>query len=277
MNAVFDIFYFGSSVIARYFFTAIVSIFSAIIFLLIFKKTSNQNIIKAHKDKIFGNLLQLTVYKDKLDLLFLSIISILKYNCYYIKQTLVPLLIICVPLIFFTLQVNNYCGYEPLKSNHRFIIKAQIENRNTTEKIHVNINDVYCETSPEIFIETPPLRIEKEGTLFWRAKVVDSSINRVPYIRIGVQGTSRFVEKAVAVNHMAERFSPDKIKGTVWDRFLNNSVGGLPEDVVFNRVSIDYKRARLPFFFWKVDSIFLYFLLTLVFALILKNFFRVII
>jgi len=84
-----DIFYFGTYPNARYLFIVLISLISAVIFLLIFKKTSNQIKIKFHKDKIFGNVLEMCLYSDKFGLVLSSILSILKHNILYIKQSII--------------------------------------------------------------------------------------------------------------------------------------------------------------------------------------------
>ncbi len=275
LNRFFDVLYVGAVPNARYLFIVFMSLISAIIFLLIFKKTSNQRKIKYHKDKIFGNILQMPLYKDKFGMLVLSILNILKHNVLYLKQTLIPLVFICIPLILFTVQINNRCGYKPLAVGQRFIMRVDVDANAIQDSLPTVIENVYCEPSPEIVLETPPLRIETEGNVFWRARVAELPQNGQPYLRIGVQGSDRLIEKAIVTDYGYERFSPAKGKWSFWNGLLNNAEGFLADDAFFEVVSIDYHRASYAFLFWSVDAIILYFLLTLIFALALKPFVKV--
>lgn len=267
--------YFGNGPKARYLFIVLISLISTVIFLLIFKKTSNQRKIKYHKDKILGNMLQMPLYKDKFGVLVLSILNILKHNILYLKQTLIPLLFICIPLILLTVQINNRCGYKPLEVNQRFIMRVDLDTHVIQGPIPAIIEKVYCETSPGVVLETPPLRIEPEGKVFWRARVVESPQNSQSYLHIGVQGNDRIIEKTIVTDYYHERFSPAKGKWSLWTELFNNAEGFLADDTFFNSISIEYHRASYAFLFWSVDAIILYFLLTLIFALVLKPFVKV--
>lgn len=275
LNQVFDMFSFGTGPNARYLFIVFISVISAIIFLLIFKKTSNQRKIKYHKDKIFGNMLQMPLYKDKCGMLVLSILNILKHNLLYLKQMLIPFVFICIPLILLTVQINNRCGYKPLEVNQRFIIRVDLDANAIQDPLPAVIEKVYCETSPKIVLETPPLRIETEGSVFWRARMVESIQNGQPYLRIGVQGSDRIIEKTTVTDYRHKRFSPVKGKWSLWNELFNNAERFLADDAFFEFISIDYHRASYAFLFWSVDAIILYFLLTLLFAFAVKSFLKV--
>ena len=99
LNRIFDLLSFGVSPTARYLFIAVMSLVSAVMFLLIFKRTSNQRQITLHKNKIFGYVLQIPLYQYSFGLLIRSVLQILKHNLCYIGQTLIPLVFILPPPI----------------------------------------------------------------------------------------------------------------------------------------------------------------------------------
>lgn len=274
LNQFFDLFSFSASPKVRYGYIVLLSLLSAVIFLLVFKKTSNQEKITYHKNQIWGNILQMRLYQDQFRVLILSVFSIVKYNLLYIRQTLISLVFIIIPLLIFTVQVNNRCGYEPLKAGQQFIIRVGLD-QNVTRSSSEFIEKVYCAPSPEITLETPPLRIEKEGNVFWRARVAASPANGDPYIRIGVQGNDSNVAKSIMTDYRQERFAPTKTKWSWWNGLLNNTEGFLPDGSPFKVVSTEYQRAGYSLLFWSVDAIILYFIFTLLFAFALKRVFHV--
>ena len=276
LNNLFDIISLDSSYTERYIYIIFISLFSSIVFLFLFKLTSNQLKIKHNKDLIFGNILQMRIYKDKLFLLILSIINIFKHNLLYIKQTIIPFMVICIPLIILTVQVNNRTGYTPLGREESFIIWAELDTNAAKIDLSDYLDGIYCQTSLGIHLETPPLRIPSERAVFWRARVVEAVEDGVGYIRVGVHGNDHMIKKEVITNDGHKRFSAVKTKWSLWSGLVNNAEGFLPNDAFIKSISIQYKRARYNFFIWSLDSLVLYLVLTLVFAFSLKSLFKVV-
>jgi hypothetical protein len=274
LNRFFDLVSLSSSPNMRYLYIVLISLISAVIFLLLFKKTSKQEKIKYHKNQIWGNILQIRLYQDKFALLVVSVVSILKHNLLYLSQMLIPLVFMMIPLLIFTVQINNRCGYSPLKAGQQFIIRVNSDKK-VTDSFSDLLSKISCEPSPDITLETPPLRIEKNGSVFWRARVTGAAAGSSPSIRISVQGTDQVIEKPIVTDYRQQRFSPVKRKWSFWNGLFSNAEGFLPADAPFEAISTDYPRASYPFLFWRVDAIILYFIFTLILAFALKRFFNV--
>ncbi|GAK54932.1 hypothetical protein U27_01763 [Candidatus Vecturithrix granuli] len=271
LNKIFDLLSLTQTSVGRYVFIVLLSLLSAVIFLLIFKKTSNQKKIKYHKNKIFGYVLQIPLYKDRFGVLFSSIGQILKHNALYVLHTLASLIFIIIPLIFIMVQINNRCGYAPLAQGQDFLIQVTLND--TADQ--ATLEGVSCELSPGIVLETPALRVEDEKQVFWRARVVDGSPENTSSIRIQLEGHSPVIEKYLATAYNQQRFSPEKKQPSFWNRIFYNAEGYLPADTPVTEISTEYARAGYPFLFWQVDAIILFFILTLIFGFALKGVFRV--
>jgi hypothetical protein len=275
VNVFFDVFTFGSGPIGRYISIGVLSLVSAVIFLVLFKQTSNQARIQQYKNKIFGHILQMGLYKDRLGILFSNILNILRYNILYVKETVIPLLVICVPLVIFTVQVNNRSGYDPIKTNQDFIIRAVIDTNVVKENLIDFMTKIYCKLSPEILLETPPLRIVSDGEVFWLAKVLKHPDRGYARIQIGVRGSDLVVEKRIVTDYGVKRFSSAKDKWSFSGGLINNAEGFISKNAFLKSVSINYKRANYSLLFWPVDSIVLYLVFTLICAFALKGLFKV--
>jgi hypothetical protein len=271
LNRLFDIVSFTQSAGARYVYIVLMSLISAVIFLLIFKKTSNQQKITYHKDQILGHVLQIPLYKDRFGLIFLSIFNIVKHNILYIQQTLIPLLFMLIPLIILMVQINNRCGYEPLHPGQQFVIQAELNANAGSE----TLDSLYCETSPVVQLETPALRIETERTVFWRARIVEQHSDSLPVIRVGNGASEQPIERSVVTEYGGKRFSPEKKQWSFWNSVFTNAEGFLPADTPLSSITIRYQRAGYALFFWRVDAIILYFVFTLIFTFAMKGVFRV--
>lgn len=274
LNRMFDFLQWSVTPNGRYLFIIFISILSAIIILPLYKIISNQKKIKYHKNRIFGNLLQMSLYKDKLNVLFQSLLLILKHNVLYIAHSFIPFLIIAIPIILLTIQVNNRCGYQPIEVNRSFIIQADIQAKSIKENTTSILDKIYCTTSPGIIIETPALRIENERKIFWKAKIDKINQSHSSFIRIGIQGNDNFIEKQIVTDHH-KRFIPVKAKWSILEGYLNSAEGFFNDDALLDRVTIDYKRASYIFFLWEVDAIILYFIITLIFVFVFKGVFKV--
>ena len=272
LNRIFDIFAFNGNPTARYLFIMLLSLLTSVIFLLIFKKTSNQKKIKYHKNKIFGYVLQIPLYKDRFGLLISSILNIFKHNGLYIAHTLFSLIFVIVPLIFIMVQIDNRYGYEPLQEEQQFFVQVDLKDgtdRDTLEK-------VFCETSPEVELETLPLRMEDERSVLWRAKIVEANPEQPPTLRFGVEGNGQPLEKQLITAYGQQpRFAPTKKQASFFNRIFYNAEGYLPNDSPFTSISTQYDRAGYSFVFWDVDVIILFFVFTLIFGFALKGVFKV--
>ena len=266
MNKIFDLFLFTESHAGRYFAIALLSIISAVIFMALFKKVSNQAGIKREKAKIVGNLFQMRLYKDDLRLILSSIFNVFKHNLFYIRYMLLPLLVIIIPLMIITVQVNQRCGYNPFSTGDEFIVSADLNDRDA-------LNTIHCQTTNGIEILTPAMRVFEQKKAFWRAKITDQAeSNEMISILVDKQPIG---EKSVIANNPITRFIPQKIQGNGFGAFLFNAEGFLPSTSSLKQLTINYPRATYKFLWIGMDAIVLYFVLTLIFALIIKPFFRV--
>ena len=266
MNKAFDFILFTEGHAGRYFAIILLSAISALVFMAIFKKVSNQEGIKREKAKIVGNLYQMRLYKDDLGLILSSILNVFKYNLFYIRYMLIPLIVIIIPLMIITVQVNQRCGYNPLIAGDEFIVTANLSNSGLLDTIQ-------CQTTSGVEILTPAMRIYDQGKAFWRAKIGEQAEQNET---ISIIADKRQIgEKAVIANHSVERFIPQKIQGKKLEAALFNAEGFLPPASPLERLTINYPRTTYRFLWIGMDAIVLYFVLTLIFALILKPFFRV--
>lgn len=132
-----------------------VSLASAFIMLLVFKKISDQDKISYHQRKIFGYLLEIAIYRDQFRRIISSQWAVLKHLFLYLRCTVLPIIILGIPVVFTVLQIDNLMGLRPLHANERFIIRVDLaENlRPHTEEM---LSEIILKTTPGITVETPP-------------------------------------------------------------------------------------------------------------------------
>ena len=183
-----------------------------------------------------------------------------------------PLLFIIIPLWIFTTQINNRVGYLPLEKDQTFILRLGFDKEKTP--YHDNLLTlVRTSTSDGIIIETDPLRIVSEGSIYLRARVTD--VTEQQSVRFKIDDLQDELVKNIVTIENKERFSPEKSKYQLWEALTTNAENFIIYSSPFKSVSVSYERRNYPFVFWDTDPIIIYFILTLIFGFLLKPFLRV--
>lgn len=250
----------------------LLSLISTVLLLFIFKRISNQESIKLHKNKIFGNFLEIAIYRDQFLRSVICQATVLKHNLLYLKAIGTPLLIMLAPMILVCLQLEYRLGHQALKPGASFIIEAQIAHDRGTDQADI-LDDVIITTSETIALESPPLRRPSTGQIFWQARV--SGAGTPNFISIGLPGSPPPVRKDLAVNNLTSRFSPEKRSMRSFGDILASGEDPIPPGSGIDRIRVAYAPAEYPFFQWTFSPIVYYFILTLLFGLLLKPFMKV--
>jgi hypothetical protein len=181
---------------------------------------------------------------------------------------LVPILIILPFVLIISIQLNNRYGYLPIKKGDTFIIHAALD-KNLATDIGNSLEKIRSDSSKGIFVETPPMLIESDASIYWRVKVIGSEKDQ-QYFRILLDGTDYALKKNILTFVSKQRFSPDRTKYNLQSLFINYSEDFIPGTSPFKTLSINYDRATYPFLAWNMDPIVLYFILTLILGLAFK-------
>ena len=273
LNRFFDVLWWPLSGTPRYLDIMIISAISALIFLVIFKKTSNQKMITRYKNRMIAHILEIRLYKDQPVLTLKSIIRIIWYNIVYLRYALPSLIVILPVLLIISIQINNRYGYMPMKVGNPFIIRVDMARRHTLDIPNIS-QKIYCTTSKGIEIETVPLVVASQPSIFWRARLTSLEADR-PIVKITIDETNGTIEKKIYTGNLKRRFAPQMTKWHLRHLLLNNAENFIPQESSFESVRVNYKRAGYSFLVWETDSIVLYFILTLIFGFVFKPIFRV--
>ncbi len=267
INGLFDLLLLPLSSLPRYADVVALSLISAVVFLLIFKKTSNQAKIRTHKGRILGHVIQIYIYRDQLRQIAAAVLGILKHNALYVGYTLPPLLAILPPLFILTVQINSRAGTAPLAAGQGFILRVDLDREAAGFDAGL-LQSLRLVPPAGVTLETPALRVGETASVYWRARVTRPQ----PGMRLQLQGAggAPLAEKKVVAAPGERRFSPALLKWRLGEPLLENAEGFLPAGSPVAAVSISYERAALPLLFWRTDALVIYFVLTLVLALAIK-------
>lgn len=278
LNCIFDLFLFPLSAFPDYVSIAVLSLLSAIMLLFVFKGVTNQRAIRRQRDCIAGHILQILIYNDRLGNILSSIFAALKHNLYYLLHVLPALLVAIVPLFFITMQVNNRFGYEELDVGDRFIVQVRLK-----EECPEGFGEPELGCSKGLKLELGPLRIPSKRSFYWRFLVLPISFDAAECSSLaiemdGVKGEEEGIKRHVARENgrsPSGRFAPYKVHPSSSSALLHHAEGFLVKGTRLESIRISYSRAAYSLFFWQVDAILLFLLLTIAIGFLLKGFVKV--
>ncbi len=244
----------------------VVSFLTGLLMLFVFKWTSNQKGIRQVKNKIKAHLLELRLYKDSLALSLQAQGNILRCNLRYIGYSAKPMMVMILPLILIIIQLNFWFGYQSLAPNQSALLKVKLKESQNPMQISLEI-----EPSPELNIETPPLRIEEFNEINWRFSAKEQGIHQ---LTLTIDGET--VTKRVSVAQKAlSKISPMKTGNSFIKQVLYPTESPIKGDFPVKSVEIQYPTQGMNLFGWNIHWLIVYFVLSIIFGFAFKGIFKV--
>lgn len=242
-----------------------ISLFTGILILIVFRFTSNQKAIKRAKDKIKAYIYELFLYKDNIRVILKALLSILKYNSVYLKQTLKPLMIVIIPIVLILIQLQYRYGVRPLKPNESVIVKLKLNRQLNMDEIKVQLN-----VPDAIRIETPVLKIDDQLEFDWRLKVNDYG----KYELLFLIGDEKII-KSIRVSKQIDMISPIRVYPSVIKTFSNPSEYPLAKNSAVESIEVKYPKRNIKIVFWRVHWLIIFFVFSMISAFSLKGVLKV--
>ncbi len=242
----------------------VVSLVAGLLVLAIYGHISNQEGIKAVKDKIKAHLLELRLYKDNFRATTRAQRDVLRYNAKYLYCNLKPMFVMIVPFILIIIQLDLWFGYRPLNPGESVMVKVKMDQDPMQ-------SDLTLQASPGLEIETPPLRIESEREIDWRVKGLEAGVQT---LTVSVAGQS-FTKQLVVSGKPLTKISQARVANRFLERLMSPAEPPIPENVPVNKVEIIYAGQEMSLLGYRMHWIIAFFILSLVFGFGLKGFFGV--
>lgn len=233
LNAVFDLILYPFLGLAPIYGLIAVSLITGLLMLIIFKRISNQQVIKQVKDRLKAHLLELRLYKDDLGLSFVAMKGILGTNLKYLQQAIKPMLVLMVPTILILIQLAIRYEYRPLEIGESAIISVNLASA-------VALQDVGLDLPEGIRAETPPLRIKQKNQVDWRIKAAAEGYWKIDF-RIG----DEVVTKELVVGTKLNPLSSRRVGANWMDSFLNPVEAPLSSTFSIKEIRIQYPERNL--------------------------------
>ena len=165
LTPVFDVVCWPFRGLAPIWALAVISCASGIFLVWLFGKTSNQDRIRAIRDRIRGNLIGVRLFQHDIGVVLKLQGKIVGDTFRFMGLALVPMLIMIVPVTFVITQINLRFAVRPLETGEPVLVKALVRDTASLDlPIALDVPD-------GVTVETPPVRIRSTREIAWRLRV----------------------------------------------------------------------------------------------------------
>jgi uncharacterized membrane protein (DUF106 family) len=238
-----------------------ISLVTAVVLLLVFKRTSNQDALTAIKAKITAGLFEIRLFNDDLRTMFVAQGQILRRTLTYMKLSLLPMLWTLPPLVLVIAQLQFHYGYDgfvPGQTTQLKVVLKQDAAPAGKPQIHVAAPAGITVVEPAVWV--PSLR-----EMAWRVDIDD----RGAY-ELGISMAGDSITKSVDSTDLITRRSPFRVRGFL-DELLYPGEAAVPADSPFESITIDYADADMNFFGFGIHWLIVFFVLSMAFAFALRK------
>lgn len=239
----------------------VVSVVVAILMLLVFKKTSNQRRLEAVKRQIHASLFEIRLFSDDLPAILRAQAEILRHNLKYLGLSLVPMLVMLVPLVFVIAQLEFHYGYRGLRPSEDFLVKVQLKEGQASTRPAAAL-----EAPAGLAVVTPAVWIPSERELAWRLRAEQWGDYE---LKLRLDG--REYAKTAQVSPLVRRRSPARLEPTLLNQVLYPAEESLPAESPVASIALSYPVDSVSIFGWQVNWLIAFAVLSIAFAFALRR------
>ncbi|HEY5665738.1 MAG TPA: hypothetical protein VIV64_03380 [Gammaproteobacteria bacterium] len=238
-----------------------ISLATAVVLLLIFKRTSNQDAINAVKDKITSGLFEIRLFNDDLRTMFRSQGGILRNSLTYMRLSLIPMLWTLPPLVLVIAQLQFYYGYDGFAPGESTRLHVVLKPEAVTEAKP----DIRIDAPGGIGIVEPAVWVPSLREMVWRLEVGERGAYTLD---VSLAGSSE--SKLVDATEAVVSRSPIRTRGFL-DELLYPAEPALPADSPFESITIEYEDAEIDLFGFGMHWLIWFFVISIAFAFALRK------
>lgn len=240
---------------------ALVSLVTAVLMLWVFGKLSNQGAIKVVRQRIRGNLLAVRLYQHDVKTILNLQWRIVVDTLIYLRYSLGPFLVMVIPIVLVLAQLQLYFSVRPVEVDESIVVKAKL---NQPDLLNSSNLELQVEENA-VATETPPVRSLEDGEVAWRIRGLQPGHHTLK-IRVGEHELS----KAFVVGESWNKVSFLKTESAL-DALLYPGETLIESGRPIASVEVNYEPLPILLLGWDFHWLLLFFLLSLIFALLLKK------
>lgn len=243
----------------------VVALVCSIGMLWVFKRTSNQDALAAVKSRIHAGLFEIRLFNDDLPAIFRAQTQILKANAKYLWLSLPPLLWIIVPFFFVVAQLQFHYGFEGLEPGDSALVTVRLsEDADALEA--ADKPKAALELPEGLEVEAGPVWAPALREMAWRIGAKEPG----DYRAIVTFGDDE-VEKSIVVADEVTRLSPNRVAKGFLAELIYPAEPPFETTEGIASIDVSYPEREVSFFGWRTHWIIAFFILTIVFAFLLRT------
>jgi hypothetical protein len=241
-----------------------ISLLSGLLFLMVFKWTSNQEAIFSSKQRVKAHLLELRLFASDMVLTLRAQRDLLTSNLGYLRHTFKPMLFLLIPVVLLLVQLDARYARKPLEVGDTTLLRVSLA-ANAPEGAVPEL-----ELPDGVVADGPPLHIPALREVDWRLRVEKTGDHRV---RVTVNGQT--VEKQLRAGDALVPLSSEIRRPSLFGSLAQAAERPLPSDAPVQSIAVDYPARDLRAFGWDVHWLLFFFVVSVVPAYLVKGLFGV--
>lgn len=239
---------------------------TAVVMLLIIRRTSSPDRIRRSKNRFVARVLELVLYRDDAWVSLTAGGRILLANGAYLRTLLVPLSVSAIPCLLILSQLACWFENRPLLIGEAALVEVSLR-----DSFRVMEQSIELALPAGIGLETQALRVPSLPAVDWRVRARKEGAR---WIEVQAVGEAP-IRKQIVVGEEFQKVSQIRTSGGWWNQFLNPAEPPIDESSSIAAVRVVHPRRQMLLGSREVDWLLAFAVLTIVFGLLLKRPLRV--
>jgi uncharacterized membrane protein (DUF106 family) len=255
---------------------ALVSLVTAVVMLLVVRRTSNQRALDEVKRKIHAALFEIRLFNDDLRAIFRAQREMLRHNLTYLRLSLVPMLWMIVPFVLVIAQLQFHYGYDGLEPGRPVLLTAHVR-PNAASSMADAVRPSAGENGRggEVATLDAPPGIRPDTGAVWFPGAQDVMWRITPEApgdyELRLHAGGQTFTKSIHVSSRVARRSPERLEAGFVNEILYPAEPPLPSDAPFTSITVTYPERDIDVFGWRMNWMIVFFVLSIVFAFVLRK------
>ena len=240
---------------------SVVSLVTALGVVLAYRTTSNQHGLADVKRRMAAALFEIRLFSDDLPAVFRAQAELLRHNLTYLRLSLVPMLWMIVPIAILVAQLDARYGYVGLKTGEPVLLKVALRDGTAATG-----GTATLEAPKDVSVLTPAVWFPASNEIVWRIRPEAQGEYELT-ARVGNESLTKSIE---ATGRVVRR-APVRVAPGFSEEFMNPAERPLPSGAAATAISVPYPRRTFRILRWDADWLVVFFIVSTLFAFVLKK------
>jgi len=245
---------------------ALVSLATAIVMLLVVRRTSNQAALDQVKRRIHAALFEIRLFNDDLRAIFRAQGDMLRENLTYLRLSLAPMLWMIVPFVLVIAQLQFHYGYDGLEIGRSVLLTAHLRSGSSVGSSTGSGEGAVLEAPAGVRADTDAVWFPAAQDVMWRITPLAEGDHE---LRLRIAGQT--ITKTIHASPRVARRSPSRLEAGVVNQILYPAEAPLPADGPLASITVPYPERDMVFLGWRLNWMVVFFVLSIGFAFALRK------